>query len=210
MRRSRICVLAAGTLLAAAAGIAGTASAAAAGMSSHISRPVNASITAVPPIAAAADPFNLANFLSTVIGRRICLGISGGVDEGPAIVFACNTHPDQEWHFGNAFPGDAVYSQIINGNNDCLSLQGGNTATGTQLVARDCGPIIDSNQHKDQFWFPTAVDCSGYHPLLNLKATQAHNGTDFVAGTRNHGTANGTAVEIRKYENVCNDQFWSP
>jgi Ricin-type beta-trefoil lectin domain-like len=214
MRRSRICVLAAGTLLAAATGIASTAPAAAARISSHISRPVTASVTAVPHKAATADPFNVKNYLSTVINRAICLGISGGLDDNPAVVWTCNTHADQQWHFGAVYPPDPVYGQIVNGNNDCLGLSGGNTAEGTRVVAKDC-TAVGLASSADQLWWVVNILCQGptggsYYPFQNAKATQAHSGTPFVAGTSGGGTANGTAVVIWKYQNSCNNQFWAP
>jgi hypothetical protein len=63
-------------------------------------RAARISVAAIHVSADSADPFNLYNYNSQAAGRTLCLGISGGKDDAPAVQWPCNGHPDQIWLAG--------------------------------------------------------------------------------------------------------------
>jgi Ricin-type beta-trefoil lectin domain-like len=128
-----------------------------------------------------------------------CLGITGGEHEAPAVQFTClSGHPDQQWHTGAA--NSAGYYQIVNGDGQCLGVQGGSTAQGARVYGWNClGP-----SHPDQYWlYDGNITCGTYYsPIINYKSGR-------VLGVAGNSTANGAAVVIWSYQGVCNNQFWS-
>lgn len=127
-----------------------------------------------------------------------CLGITGGKHEAPAVQFTClSGHPDQQWHTGAV--NSAGYYQIVNGDGQCLGVQGGSTGQGARVYGWNClGP-----SHPDQYWrYDGNITCGTYYsPIINYASGR-------VVGVVGNSTANGAAVVIWSYQGVCNNQFW--
>ena len=104
-----------------------------------------------------------------------CLGISGGsTAEGtPAILYSCNGHPDQQWHYGNyASYNGLIYYQIVNGHNQCLGVHAGSTSPAARLVQWPC---LNAT-HEDQYWSaPVYTNCGSSHIIFNYAATAYKN-----------------------------------
>ena len=117
-----------------------------------------------------------------------CLGIANGL----AGIWNCTTHPDQTWHWGAYFPYQYNYRQLINGNGQCLGVQGGSTAQGARVVAWTC------NGHEDQYWF--------YNSTPDYTVSNYSSG--MVLGVYGGSTANGAAV-VQWGGNGNGDQGWN-
>jgi hypothetical protein len=81
--------------------------------------------------------FNLNSFL--------CLGISGGKDDAPAVQWTCEEVANQEWHYGAEY-GNSGYYQLINGDGECLGVAGSSKSKGARVYGWTC------NGHLDQYW----------------------------------------------------------
>jgi hypothetical protein len=81
--------------------------------------------------------FNLNSFL--------CLGISGGNDDAPAVQWNCEKVANQEWHYGLEY-GNSGYYRLVNGDNECLGVAGSSKSQGARVVGWTC------NGHLDQYW----------------------------------------------------------
>jgi hypothetical protein len=117
-----------------------------------------------------------------------CLGIANGL----AGVWNCTTNPDQTWHWGtsSSYP---YYRHLVNGNGQCLGVQGGSTAQGARVVAWTC------LNHDDQYWnWYNSYSYNYYGPVTNLNSAM-------VLGV--YGTANGAAV-VQWGSNGNYDQAW--
>jgi len=118
-------------------------------------------------------------------GSGRCLGIANGL----AGIWNCTTNRDQTWHWGAVGP-NTYYRQLINGNGQCLGVQGGSGALGARIVAWTC------NGHYDQYWFYDST--FGY--ALNYNS-------GMVLGVSGGSTANGAAV-VQWDRNGNLDQVW--
>ncbi len=76
-------------------------------------------------------------------GSGLCLGIAGNHNAGQ---WGCTGHSDQTWHAGQTNADG--YSQLINGNGQCLGVAGANIYDGAQLVGTTCL----GTAHPDQYW----------------------------------------------------------
>ena len=96
---------------------------------------------------------------SAVVGYQIrsvkapgrCIGISNGL----AGLWNCTRNPDQSWHWSTAQSG--VYKMLINGNGQCLAVNGGSTANGARILGYRC------TGSTDQYWYERMLD---YHKNL--------------------------------------------
>jgi Ricin-type beta-trefoil lectin domain-like len=176
-----LCALA---LVAAPAGAAATAR--------HASTPISISAKNAPSI---GYPLG---FILNWTG--LCLGISGGADDAPAVQWYClNGHPDQQWSTGAGNSGG--FYQLINNDGQCLGVAGGSTAQGAQVVGWKCL----GTSHPDQYWFiDHAVPmCGPYYPIANYKSGR-------YLGVAGGSTLAGAKVVIWNYQATCNNQFWLP
>ena len=147
--------------------------------------------------ASAKPPDNIVNWNTQ---GAICLGISGGKTDAPAVVWTCNTHADQLWRQGKEY-GRTGYYQLVNNHNQCLGVSGGSTKEGARVVSWTC-----LTGHKDQYWkWDTTRNCSydylTYNTLDNLKSR-------YVLGIAGNSSKSGAAVVIWRYQGKCNNQFW--
>jgi Ricin-type beta-trefoil lectin domain len=177
----------AGSMLSMAAAPAGAASA-----SRNVGWAARESISAIHGRrAGTATAFTIHN-----LNSGLCLGISGGRDNAPAVQWNCNGHPDQIWQAGSAY-GNTGFSQLINGNGQCLGVAGGSTAAGAHVVSWTC-----NTAHQDQYWRQDNFTCAGgYFPILNLSS-------NLVLGVSGNSFSAGAAVVIWPFQNECNNQFW--
>jgi hypothetical protein len=178
----------AGGMVAAVAAPAGAAA-----TSHHVNRLAHVPSTAIPALGIRpANSFQVINYHS-----GLCLGISGGRNDAPAVQWGCNGHADQSWHWGSqnsSFPG---WFQLVNGNGSCLGISGGSLNQGAQAVGWSC---LGSG-HFDQYWAPVNASCSGYVPLANLNS-------GYVLGVAGNSLSQGANVVQWGYQGVCNNQFW--
>src|ERR1700761_36798 len=124
---------------------------------------------------AAPSTFDLVNYVS-----HYCLGITGGASDAAAIQWACTESADQTWHWGSQY-GTSGYDQLINNNNQCLSIAGSSTAEGADVVTAAC------NLHRlDQYW-STIYYGGGYSWFVNYNSGQ-------VIGVLGGSTAQGAAI----------------
>ena len=146
---------------------------------------VAAGVVAVTASPAAAIPssgtFQIHNYLAA--GK--CIGISTG---GYAGSWYCTTNPDQTWHRGNVNEW-GVY-QLVNGNGQCLGVDGGSWSMGARIRAWSC------NGNSDQYWF---------YDFSRLYFTNF--GSGLVIGIRGASTANGASL-VQWSENTNGDQRW--
>jgi hypothetical protein len=118
-----------------------------------------------------------------------CLGIS---TNGLAGIWNCTTNPDQTWHWGGSLDPEVTwFRQLINGNNQCLGVQGGSTAVGARVVAWAC------DGKPNQYWGPDSV--TGEAVLKNL-----NDGYLGVGGVR---VSNGAPVVQWSFTGNP-DQYW--
>jgi hypothetical protein len=155
-------------------------------------------------IAAAACPisedcgsgFHLVNFHS-----GLCLGITSGLDDAPAVQWTCNGNPDQLWHWGSPlFPNvpDSDLFQLVNGDGECLGVASGSENEGAQIVGWSCL----GQAHRDQYWEPGGNSCGGqYTPLTNAKS-------GFVLGVTGNSPNVGASIVQWPFQGQCNNQYW--
>ena len=87
-----------------------------------------------------SDPFFVVNANS-----GLCLGISGGADDAPAVQWTCETVANQEWHWGSEL-GSTGYYQLVNGDGQCLGVAG--TSEGARIYGWTCTGAAN------QYWDP--------------------------------------------------------
>jgi hypothetical protein len=143
-------------------------------------RGVAAAGAAAIPNIPSSGTFQIHNYLAA--GK--CIGIS---TNGYAGSWYCTTNPDQTWHRGNV---NLDGYQLVNGDGQCLGVDGGSTSLGARIRAWSC------NGHSDQNWF---YDYSrGYF---------TNSGTGLVIGIWRASTANGASL-VQWSENTNGDQYW--
>jgi hypothetical protein len=174
----------AGGLLAASAGAA-------------VAAPGSGSVLAHVPdrASAAAATFQIKNFES-----GLCLGISGGGVDVPAVQYTCNGHPDQQWHWGSWYTGLTTYQQLVNNDNVCLGVTSGSTAHGARLVGWHC---LGTN-HPDQYWTSiTAWIC-----MVSGEWTLSNN-SGLVVGVYGDPLKVGAPLVLWGDQGTCNNQIWT-
>lgn len=142
----------------------------------------------VPASATYGDIYNTAS------GK--CLGIAGGRDDAPAVLWTCNGHPDQLWTRGYVDPENRNYSQIVNRDGMCLGVAGGSTQNGARIVGWNC----QNPEPNNQFWFYDTIDLGypGNGPVLVNLATPV-NAQGFggkVTGVSGGSTSNGAPIVL--------------
>jgi len=131
--------------------------------------------------------FNLNSFL--------CLGISGGDDDAPAVQWTCEEVPNQEWHYGSEY-GNSGYYQLINGDGECLGVAGSSKSQGARVVGWTC------NGHLDQYW--QGVGISDGTVFYNYNS-------GLVLGVAGNSKAVGAAVVQWPFQGdieTALNQFW--
>jgi Ricin-type beta-trefoil lectin domain len=203
MRRIRLLTAAAavsltGTLL----GIAGTAAATVPGQAS-VSETTAGPTSAAPglgisarggalaasPAAADPVPFEIKNYKS---GR--CLGIAGGADDAPAVLWNCNGSPNQMWTWDISIVYMGLYARLVNGDGECLGVAGGSLKEGADIYGWSCQDAFN------QFWTTTTTGVSGYYYIYNFAS-------QMVVGVSGGSTANGAQL-IQWRELTHPDQYW--
>ena len=95
-----------------------------------------------------SDPFFVVDANS-----KLCLGISGGNDDSPAVQWTCETVANQEWHWGSEL-GSTGYYQLVNGDGQCLGVSG--FSEGARIYGWTCTGAAN------QYWDPVnGVDSDG-------------------------------------------------
>jgi hypothetical protein len=121
---------------------------------------------------------------------HLCLGISGGNDDSPAVQWSCNNNPDQIWHWGAA--NSAGYRELVNNDNQCLGVAGESKEWGARVYGWTC------NGHPDQYWQP--VPNNGYDGLNDYHS-------QLVLGVAGNSTAVGAAIVQWPFNDLGN-QWW--
>jgi hypothetical protein len=138
---------------------------------------------------------------ATTSGTRIrnsnsnmCVGIANGL----AGQWYCTTHNDQTWHRGGSWDWNGkTYTQLINGNNQCLGLQyPDSTYRGERVVASAC------NGSADEYWSYAGMNSNTYVEtnIVNLDS-------GMVMGVSGSSKANGAAI-VEWTWNGNLDQYW--
>jgi hypothetical protein len=88
----------------------------------------------------------------TRYGSNKCMGVGGASQAAgaPVVEWDCNGSPDQQWIYiatGGYADGYPIYHIINLNSGQCLGVQGGSTALGSQVVQWPC------NGNPDQAWF---------------------------------------------------------
>ena len=120
----------------------------------------------------------------------LCLGITGGEDDAPAVQWTCNGSANQTWHWGSS--NAAGYTQLINGDGECLGVAGESTSEGARIYGWTC------NGHPDQYWAVSPYD--GYDIFHDY-----HSG--LVLGVAGGSTAVGAAV-VQWASTLALNQLW--
>lgn len=100
----------------------------------------------------------------------LCLGIlpnnNQWGNQGDAVQWTCNGHPDQAWHFGADNSNNTSYHQVINnvGSGQCLGVRGASTSAGARVAAGPC-----NTGALDQYWY-YYVDSEGRGTFVNYNS----------------------------------------
>lgn len=149
------------------------------------------------PIGSSASP--VVNYVSS-----LCLGISGGDDDAPAVQYTCNGHPDQQWYEGAAYPSDPQFYQIVNADGECLGVAGGNTAPLARVVGWSCQGPSALNQYWVVVEGPTYVGACTTTATFTL--TNAETGYD--VGVVGNSLTVGAPLVMYPDQQECNNQQW--
>lgn len=135
--------------------------------------------------------FQIVNYKS---GR--CLGISGGEDDAPAVLWNCNGSANQSWHWDISVVYFGEYARLVNGDGECLGVAGGSVSEGADIYAWSCSTDLPYNQ----FWATQYTDVDGTLWLGNL-------GSNMVVGVAGGSTANG--AQLVQWDGLAHpDQYW--
>jgi hypothetical protein len=171
-------------------GMAAAAPASAATTASHGGRSSDA-------ISNSTVTFYVVNFNSLNVGEKLCLGISGGKDDAPAVQWDCNDSANQTWHWGDEL-GDTGYYQLVNGDDQCLGVAGGSDTEGADVVGWTC---LGSG-HPDQYWtLDDASEADNFYPIFNY-----HSG--YVLGVAGNSYEVGASVVQWHFQDEPNNQYW--
>ena len=99
-------------------------------------------------------------------------------------------------------PSPQAGFQVINGNKQCLGVQGGGDANGTRIGAFACL----GTGHPDQYW-PLGTAGFGGNNINNYQAFFDPNTPAQLIGVAGGSTGNGAAVVLWFSERTSN-QFW--
>ncbi len=147
---------------------------------------------AAGPAITDAVSFRIVNYKS---GR--CLGIAGGADNAPAVLWNCvNGSANQSWHWDISVVIGGVYARLINGDGECLGVAGGSQKEGADIYGWSC-----AGDPYNQFWTTIGTGISGYYYIYNW-------GSDLVIGVAGGSTANGAQLVQWKMLSHS-DQYWN-
>jgi hypothetical protein len=166
-------------------------------VSHHVSKLHHVNMLKQFPRPGAVSPrVHIATFQVINYNSLLCLGISGDRNDQPAVQWGCNSHADQQWHYGSENSTYPNWFQLVNNNGSCLGVSAGSVAQGARVVGWSCL----GSSHLDQYWTPV-YSCGAYIALENLKSS-------YLLGVAGNSTAQGAAVVQWPYQHMCNNQFW--
>jgi hypothetical protein len=140
--------------------------------------------------AAVVIPLDLpGNIVNQYTGK--CIGIANGV----AGDWTCTHNADQTWHWGASVA--TGWYQLINGNGQCLAVDGGTIRQGSRILGFKC---VGS---ADQYWWRYA----GVGPISNYKGFSDPD-TAWVIGVGGGSTSNGAPVVLWPDDGSTN-QLWN-
>jgi hypothetical protein len=137
--------------------------------------------------------FELVNYNS-----GLCLGITGGLDDAPAVQWTCNGHPDQIWHWGDQFFTGSSWAQLVNGDGECLGVASGSITEGARVVGWSCL----GTDHPDQYWQQADGGCGPLYSTVQDKSSL------FYLGVTSNSRAVGASVVQWANQGSCNNQEW--
>jgi len=146
----------------------------------------------------------LGNIVNYATGK--CIGIA---TSGLAGDWTCTSNRDQTWYYGKSIDPVSHWSQLVNGNGKCLSLDDDVVFRGDRLIATTCRATDESEQWRfDQG--AGLYHVGDYHPLENYRAFFDYAGLNtWNVGVSGGSTANGAAVILYTPLPVPN-QIWYP
>ena len=125
-----------------------------------------------------------------------CIGIANGL----AGDWDCTSNPDQDWHWG--YPIAPGWRELVNGNGQCLAVNGASTSAGARILGYECV------KSEDQYWATEDSPVAGQSYLVNYKARFSRSATGRIVGVAGASTANGAPLVLWPAEGHP-DQFWS-
>ena len=140
--------------------------------------------TTAPAGTAAAGWFHIVNFNSA-----LCLGISGGDDDAPAVQWPCENVDNQEWSWGAEDGFFPAYRRLENNNNQCLGVAGGSREAGARVYGWTC------NGDSNQYWYANG------NVIYNFSS-------GLVLGVAGNSTEPGAAV-VQWPANGALNQVWT-
>jgi hypothetical protein len=166
-------------------------------------------LTASAPAQASAPP----SFFIRSWDTSLCLGIQGGLKTPgtPAVIWPCNNHLDQKWHWGNSVTYNGfIYTQLVNGFGQCLGTNGGAINENVGLVSYTCLGAT----HPDQYWeAPIFNNCYradyAFSYLYNYASVDAPTDNLLVIGTKGGVLTQNTPVVMWNFQEECNNQMWA-
>jgi hypothetical protein len=150
----------------------------------HPARPAGGLV--IKAIPASGGSFEITNFEFPK-----CIGISGAPPDGQAGDWDCTTNPDQLWHWGNAFPSDPDFRQLVNGRGQCLGVAGGSDQQGALIVGWTCL----GTGHPDQYW-AQEFRLNGTPGLMNEHGINDPSATAWLIGVQGASSANGANLVL--------------
>jgi hypothetical protein len=151
-------------------------------------------------IAASSGTFPVENLMTMKGNTAWCLGITGGHDYAPAVLWKCNASANQTWHWGHQ--GGAVnFYQLVNGDNQCLGVQAASKKQGARIYAWRCLGA----SHPDQYWTIDSMNCyTPFCPLVDL-----HSGYYLSVAGGTHVASNGAHIVQWHLQTGPNNQQWN-
>jgi hypothetical protein len=121
-----------------------------AAMADHVGAPAHTALSAATtvPCSPPSDLCAVAEFHNA--WYDLCLQPEGNGSRVPVQQEPCQNTPYQNWHIGGSIGGE--WYQIVNGENECLSVAGGSTSNGALIYAWPCLGPSDTNQYWLDTW----------------------------------------------------------
>ncbi|MEV4140619.1 RICIN domain-containing protein [Dactylosporangium sp. NPDC049742] len=157
-------------------------------------------VAPVAPAAAAPDPpvTTGGNLRNAHTGK--CLGVANGL----AGSWTCTKGRDQLWHQGNCPLEKPGYCQVVNGNGQCLAVDGGEVTEGRRVWGFPCSGT------DDQYWTALEMMAGQIVNFVNYRGTWQDGEPDYVLAVYGRSMDNGAPVVIWRYHPEFPDHTWSP
>jgi ricin-type beta-trefoil lectin protein len=150
--------------------------------------------TAIPASASDSPSSQIRNYMGYPTG--MCLGISKGADDSPAVLWPCNGKANQDWHWGTEDPSNPGNWPLVNGAGQCLGVNQGSTGQGAAIMGWDC------NGKPNQYWEPNGSNPE--HAYINIE----NEGSTLDVGVEGGDNAQGQPLVQWPWQDADN-QYWA-